>query len=314
MPHPIPSRAGRSARALALLALLCAAAHGTHSAQAATPAAISVRDDAGLTVTLAKPAQRVIAMAPHITELLFAAGGGEHVVGGMNFSDYPAAAKRLPLVGSNEQIDLERVLALKPDLLVVWKGGNSSRQIEQLKSLGLPIYYSAPARLDEIATSLIRLGQLLGTDPAAQAAARDYRQKIAALGAKYAQRPPVRLFYQIWDKPLYTLNDEHIVGDAIRLCGGRNVFGGLKVLAPSVGIEAVVQQNPEAIVGGERHEGDSATDSGLAIWRPYKGMLALQRGNLFELSGDLMARATPRMADGTAQLCEKLELARGRRP
>src|SRR5476649_531101 len=173
-------------------------------------AAITVRDDAGNSITLARPAQRVIAMAPHITELLYAAGGGDRVVGVMNYSDYPEAAKRLPLVGSNQQIDMERVLSLKPDLLVVWKSGNTSRQLEQLKSLGIPIFYSEPQKLDEVATSLTRLGQLLGTDAAAQAAAREYRQKIAALTATYAERPPVRVFYQIWERPLFTLNGDHI--------------------------------------------------------------------------------------------------------
>lgn len=277
---------------------------------AGSQAAVTVKDDAGNSVTLAKPAQRVIAMAPHITELLFAAGGGERVVGVMNYSDYPEAAKRLPQVGSNDQIDLERVAALRPDLLVAWKTGNTERQLAQLKSLGIPIFYSEPQELDEVATSLTRLGQLMGTEAAAQAAAADYRQKIARLSAAYAQRPPVRVFYQVWEKPVFTLNGDHIVSDALRVCGGQNVFAGLKVIAPSVGTEAVLQENPEAILGGEKHD----TDAGINIWKPYKGMLAVQRGNLFMLDSELLVRATPRIADGVASLCEKLETARRRRP
>jgi iron complex transport system substrate-binding protein len=273
-------------------------------------AAITVRDDAGNSVTLARPAQRVIAMAPHITELLFAAGGGDRVVGAMNYSDYPEAAKRVPLVGSDAQIDLERVAALRPDLLVVWQTGNTERQLSQLKSLNIPIFYSEPKKLDEVATSLTRLGQLMGTDAAAQAAARDYRQKLARLMATYAQRSQVRVFYQIWEKPLFTLNGEHIVSDALRVCGGVNVFAGMKVTAPSVGTEAVLQKNPEAIVGGERHDGQA----GINIWKTYQGMLAVQRGNLFMLDSELLVRATPRIADGIAALCERLETARRRRP
>jgi iron complex transport system substrate-binding protein len=273
-------------------------------------AAVTVKDDAGNSVTLARPAQRVIAMAPHITELLFAAGGGDRVVGAMNYSDYPEAAKRVPLVGSDAQIDLERVVALRPDLLVVWQTGNTERQLSQLKSLNIPIFYSEPKKLDEVATSLTRLGQLMGTEAAAQAAAGDYRRKLARLTASYAQRPPVRVFYQIWEKPLFTLNGEHVVSDALRVCGGRNVFAGLKVTAPSVGTEAVLQENPEAIIGGEQHDGQS----GINIWKPYKGMLAVQRGNLFMLDSELLVRATPRIADGIAMLCEKLEAARRRRP
>ena len=286
--------------AIALLALVGGVAQ----------AAITVRDDAGNSVTLARPAQRVIAMAPHITELLFAAGGGDRVVGAMNYSDYPEAAKRVPLVGSDAQIDLERVIALRPDLLVVWQTGNTERQLSQLKSLNIPLFYSEPKKLDEVATSLTRLGQLMGTDAAAQAAARDYRQKLAKLTATYAQRPQVRVFYQIWEKPLFTLNGEHIVSDALRVCGGANVFAGMKVTAPSVGVEAVLQENPEAIIGGERHDGQA----GINIWKPYQGMLAVRRGNLFMLDSELLVRATPRIADGIAALCDRLETARRRRP
>lgn len=283
-----------------LLALTGNAAHG----------AITVQDDAGNRVTLDKPAQRVISTAPHITELLFAAGGGERVVGAMNFSDYPEAARRVPVIGTNAQIDMERLLALRPDLLVVWQTGNTERQLTQLKSLGIPIFYSEPQKLDDIATSLTRFGQLLGSDATAQAAAREYRQKIARLSASYAQRSPVRVFYQIWEKPLFTLNGEHIVSDALRVCGGRNIFAGLKVTAPSVSTEAVLQENPEAIIGGERHDGQA----GIALWKQYKGLQAVQRNNLFMLDSELLVRATPRIADGMTVLCDQLETARRHRP
>jgi iron complex transport system substrate-binding protein len=284
-----------------LLALAClpVAAH-----------AVTVKDDAGNSVTLAKPAQRIISMAPHITELLFAAGGGDRVAGVMNYSDYPEAAKRLPPVGSDAQIDMERVLALRPDLLVVWKTGNTARQLEQLKSLGIPIFYSDPQKLDQVATSLTRLGQLMGTEALAQSAAQDYRQKIARLSSTYARRPTVRVFYQIWEKPIFTLNGDHIASDAMRVCGGQNVFAALKVPAPTVSTEAVLQANPEAIVGGEKHD----AESGINIWKQYQGMEAVRRGNLFMLDSELLVRATPRIADGVAVLCEKLETARRRRP
>ena len=278
---------------------------------AAAQAAISVVDDAGRPVTLAAPARRVIAMAPHITELLYAAGGGSAVVGAMNYSDYPEAAKKLPLVGSDAQIDIERVIALKPDLLVVWQSGNTARQLEQLKALGIPLFYSEPGKLEAVATSIERLGALLGTAPAAAREAAHYRAELARLKARYGARPPVKVFYQVWDKPIYTLSDSHIIGDAIKLCGGVNVFGAMKVVAPSVGIEAVLQQNPEAIFGSERHTPD---DAGIDMWQAYKRLLAVERGNLFRLEGVLLTRPGPRLVRGAAQLCDKLELARQRRP
>ena len=273
-------------------------------------AAITVVDDAGRRVTLARPAQRIISMSPHVTELLFAAGGGARIVGAMNFSDYPEAAKKIPLIGDNAQIDIERVVALKPDLLVAWQSGNTARQLEQLAKLGVPIFYSEPKKLDQVADSLLRFGQLLATESTAQAAAAEFRAKIAALSARYGGRPPVRVFYQIWDKPLYTLSGQHIVSDAIRACGGVNIFAGLQVVAPSVSTEAVLEANPEAIFGGEQHD---PADAGLNIWKPYRSLLAVQRGNLFTLGGELLTRAGPRMTLGVADLCDKLELARQRR-
>lgn len=265
-------------------------------------ATVTVTDDANRTVTLPHPAQRVIAFAPHITELLFAAGAGDHVVGAMNFSDYPEAARKIPLIGSHSQIDVERVLALKPELLVVWQSGNTARQLEQLNRLGIPIFYSEPRSLEDVATNLERLGQLTGTAAQAAQAAQRYRAQLASLRATYAQRPPVKVFYQVWDKPVYTLNGKHIASDALRVCGGVNVFADLRVLAPEVSTEAVLQANPEVMFGSE-----------LNGWKQFKTLTAVQRNNLFSSEGEHLTRATPRIADATRAVCEQLEQARRKR-
>jgi iron complex transport system substrate-binding protein len=281
-----------------LLALCATQAH----------AAISVRDDNGDTVTLARPAQRIIAIAPHVTELLFAAGGGDRIVGAVSYSDYPEAAKKIPRIGDNRQVDMERVIAMKPDLIVVWRHGNSERQIDALRRLGVPLYHSEPRTLPAIADSLERLGQLMGTESVAQPTAAGLRQRLAALARQYANRPKVRLFYQVWDKPLYTLNGTHIVSDAMRLCGGENIFASMKVTAPVVSVESVLQEDPEAVFGSsEKNYG------GVNLWRQYPSMRAVRSDNLFTLDGELLNRAGPRMVAGTAALCEKLELARQRR-
>ncbi len=280
-------------------------------AAASAGAAVSVVDDAGRRVTVPAPAQRIISMAPHATELLFAAGGGARVVGAMNYSDYPAAAKTIPLVGSNSQIDMERVLSLKPDLIVVWHTGNTARQIAQLESLGIPIFHSEPNRLAEVAGNIERLGQLLGTKATAQAAAGVLRKKLAGLEARYGKRSPVTVFYQIWDQPLYTLNDAQIASDAIRICGGRNVFGALKVVAPEVSIEAVLAADPEAILAGKRYD---PANPGLKVWAPFPAMTAVKRGNLVTVDGELLTRPGPRTVEGAAALCEVLDKVRQRRP
>ncbi len=274
-------------------------------------APVTVVDDAGRRVTVKQPAQRVISMAPHATELLFAAGGGARVVGAMNYSDYPEAAKTIPLVGSNSQIDMERVLALKPDLIVVWHTGNTARQIAQIESLGVPVFHSEPRRLAQVAGNIERLGLLLGTAPAAQAAAGAYRAKLAGLEARYGGRAPVTVFYQIWDQPLYTLNDAQIASDAIRVCGGHNVFGGLKVVAPEVSLEAVIAADPEAIMAGKRYD---PANPGLKLWESYRSMTAVKRGNLLTVDGELLTRPGPRAIEGAGALCRALEGVRQRRP
>jgi len=272
-------------------------------------AAVTVKDDDGNTVTVQKPAQRVISLAPHVTELLFAAGGGSHVVGVVAYSDFPEAAKQVPQVGSNRELDLERIIALKPDLFVVWRHGSSERQIEMVRKLGMPVYHSEPHKLEDIPASLLKLGQLMGTDAVARPAAADLSSQLASLRAKYANRAPVRSFYQVWDKPLYTLNGEHIVSDALRLCGGENVFARLPVTAPVVSVEGVLQENPEAIFAtAEKNYG------GVGMWKPYGSLAAVRNDNLFTIDGNLLNRSGPRMIAGAAMLCEKLELARAHRP
>ncbi|MFP3568337.1 cobalamin-binding protein [Paraburkholderia sp. SIMBA_030] len=277
-------------------------------------AAINVTDDTGATVTLPAPAQRVISLAPHVTELLYAAGGGAKLVGAVSYSDYPPEAKQLPRVGDNKALDLERIVALKPDLIVVWRHGNAKRQLDRLREMHVPLFFSEPRRLDDVAVSLTRLGQLLGTSPAADAAAAAFRRDIAQLRTRYASRPPVSVFFQVWDRPLMTLNGEHMISDVIALCGGSNVFAKLAPLVPTVSTEAVLAADPEAIVTAA--PGATKPDTTLPqldSWRAWPGLKAVESNNLFAIDGDLINRPAPRIAQGAKQLCEDLDVARSRR-
>lgn len=275
-------------------------------------AAISVRDDDGNTVTVQKPAQRILALAPHITELVFAAGGGEKIVGAVSYSDYPEAAKKIPHVGDNRQFDMERIIAMKPDLIVIWRHGSADRQIAMLRQLKVPIYHSDPKKLADIAEGVERLGQLMGTDNVARPAAAQLRTRLASLTSQYGKRAPVRVFYQVWDKPLYTISGASIISDAMRVCGGQNIFAAMKVVAPVVTPEGVLAEDPEAIFGtSEKSDPDS--EGGLAMWRAFPSLTAVRKNNLFRLNGDLLNRAGPRMIDGTAAMCEQLDMARQRR-
>lgn len=272
----------------------------------ALAAPVSVLDDQGSRVTLPAPAQRVISLAPHVTELAFAAGGGARLIAVDENSDYPAAAKALPKAGSFRAIDLERIVAAKPDLLLVWLHGPSARQLEPLRQLGIPLFYSQPKRFADIPSNLRRIGQLLGSSAQAEQAARRFEQDLATLRRQQQGKPKLSVFYQVWDKPLYTLNGQHIVSDAIALCGGRNVFASLPVTAPVVTDEAVIAANPQVILSAAMRQNDDL----LKRWQRMPGIAAVQNRQLHQVNGDLLNRPTPRMIEGTRQLCAKLDLAR----
>lgn len=288
------------ALAFAALAIISPSAH----------ADMSVKDDSGASVHLKAPARRIVSLAPHVTESLFAIGAGERLVGTVDYSDYPEAAKRVPRIGGYSRIDLEAVIAKKPDLIIAWQSGNSQPQVEQLKALGLPVYVTQPNTMDDIADQLERFGQLTGSEVAAKKTAGEFRQRLARLRQANADKPRVRVFYQIWKAPLMTVGGPQIISDAIRLCGGENVFGQLSQMAPTVSIEAVLQADPEAIIATGM--GD-ARPEWLSDWEKWTQLTAVRRKNLFHINPDIMQRHTPRLLDGTDQLCRLLDTARSRR-
>ncbi len=275
-------------------------------AQAAT---VSATDDAGHLIKLAGPARRIVSLAPHVTELLFAAGAGERLVGVSDYSDFPPAAKAIGSVGGAAALDIERIVQLKPDLVVAWGSGNSASQLARLRALGMAVFDSEPRTFAAIATSLERLATLAGSEAIGHVAANDFRSRLNTLASTYQQRAPVRVFYQIWREPLMTLNGKSMVSAAIRLCGGINVFAQLPQLAPVVGTEAVLQANPEVILTG----GDDEV-AALAGWRRFASLLAVQRNNLFVINADWLARSGPRLLEGTELLCRQLDSARRKRP
>lgn len=290
-------------RPLSLLGLSCGLAAVAH-------AGIDLTDDAGNTLRLERPAQRIVSLAPHITELLFAAGAGAQVVGVVAYSDFPPQAASLPQVGGYSKVDLEAVAALRPDLVVAWKSGNRNTHLDRLRALGIAVFINEPRNLKDIARSLEQFGRLAGTEAVAADAAQAFRTRHAALAARYSERPPVRTFYQIWDRPLMTINDAHLIGDVIRLCGGHNVFGSLGTLAPTVGVEAVLAANPEAIIASGM---GTARPEWLDQWKRWPELAANANGHLFFIPPDILQRHTPRILDGASQLCEQLETVRKQR-
>lgn len=252
----------------------------------------------------APPVQRIVSLAPSLTELAFAAGAGARLVGTVEFSDHPAAAKRIPRVGNAFRIDFERVLALRPQLVLAWEPGTPTAVIERLRELGLQVAIIKTYRIADIGAAVRSIGALTGLDATAQRVAARFEQDFAALRAQYSGRTPLAVFLQVNSAPLYTVNGKQIMSEVIELCGGRNVFASLNQLAPEIGMEAVLAANPEVIIAVQ------ANADVQAIWGRWQQVTAVRRGNLYTLPPDDLVRPTTRLLSGARQLCRTLERAR----
>ncbi|HTO44053.1 MAG TPA: cobalamin-binding protein [Burkholderiales bacterium] len=266
--------------------------------------AIRARDDGGVEVALRAPARRVVTLAPHLTELVYAAGGAASLVAADLASDYPAAAADLARIGDASGLDLERIVALRPDLVLGWQSGNKPSDIARLRQLGLLVFLSEPRRLDDIAHTLRVLGLMLGTGSVADERAEAFEARLRTLRARAAGLRPVSVFFEVWHQPLITVNADHLISDVVALCGAHNALGALPVLAPVVSLEDVLARDPEVIFAAGLPSG------ALAGWSRFPGLRAVQRHQIFEIASDSLTRATPRVLDGAEQLCRRIEAAR----
>lgn len=269
--------------------------------------AAEVVDDAGRRVTLAEPAQRIISLAPSLTELLFSAGAGDKLVGVVEYSDFPPAALDLPRIGRHDLLDMERILQLQPDLVVAWQSGNPRASINRLRELGLTVYIAEPRSLQAIPSHLRRLAVLAGTEAIAAPEISRFEAGLSALEDQYSNKEPVDTFYQVWNSPLITAGGNELINDIITLCGGRNVFADINLIAPKVSVEAVLMRNPRAIVASGM---DIERPEWLDEWQNWPDLNATRAGNLFFIPPDLLQRHTLRALQGAQQMCLFLDEAR----
>jgi iron complex transport system substrate-binding protein len=288
------------ARLFAVAAALCAC-------MPAAQAQVRVQDIDGRAVVLAQPARRVVSLAPHLTELLFAVGAGERVVGTVAYSDFPDAARRVPRVGDSAMLDLERIAALQPDLVLVWRHGNSPQQLQRLAALNLPTYAHEARTLPDISRALRDIGTLTGHEAEAAQRADAFDHTVAQLRARHTTRRRLEVFYQIWHQPLITVNGEHLISQLLELCGAHNVFASQRLLTPTVTEEAVLLADPDAVVTGASAAQGDAT---LAGWRRLHALRAARSGRLLTVDPDLLHRQSDRVVLGARELCEKLDSVR----
>jgi iron complex transport system substrate-binding protein len=284
----------------------------------APAAALVVIDDTGRRVPLPHQPERIISLAPGATEMLFAAGAGDRVIATVDFSDEPAAAARVPRIGDVTAVDMERLVALHPDVVVVWPGGGNPAQIEKIKQLGIPIYRQQVNRLGDLPESLRRLGALAADKAVAEKAAGALAAELARMAHEYGggmhlagaptagatavgTRPTVLL--EVWNRPIYTVGGTHLMSDALSLCGVRNVFGDLKELGPVIDTEAVIARNPDIIVAAAP-PGEGA--SWLAEWRRFGSLKAVQTGRLVAFEDKRLSRLGPSVVPATEALCRAL--------
>jgi iron complex transport system substrate-binding protein len=266
-----------------------------------------LRDDAGDTITLGAAPCRIVSLAPGTTAMLFAAGAGHCVIGTIAHSDEPAEAARVPVVGDAETLDFEQLIGLRPTVVVVAVDVVQRVRIDRIRALGIPVYQVHVTRLAQMPESLRRLGSLAGTEAAANRRADELATELAALGARYRNRAPIRVLYQIWDRPIYTIGGKHVITDALQLCGAINVFSDLETAAPAVTREAALLRDPELVLASSP---PGAADEWLAEWRRYPAMTAVRNGQLVRYADERIDRMGPSVIEATENLCVVIDNAR----
>jgi len=248
---------------------------------------------------------RVVTLAPNLAELMFAANAGDQLVGVSAFTDFPPGAADLPIIGDAFAIDQEQLLILKPDILLAWDQGTPAHLLDLLRDEGYRVEVIRTNGLDDVAVALETIGDLTGNPQQAKQAAQAYRQQVAALREQHKDTEPVRVFYQISSRPLFTVNAAHYISELLELCGGQNIFSDLGELAPMVDVEAVLSRDPEAMLAAT-----DATEEAFDDWNVWPGMAANRYGNRFFVPAAEIGRATPRLVAAGEAVCEALNKAR----
>jgi iron complex transport system substrate-binding protein len=298
-----PTRPQCIAISLALAALAFASV-------AAATSRVTVTDDFGQKVTIRYPPQRIVSLAPGATAMLVAAGASSQLAGTITYSGQPASEKTLPQIGTPDAIDMERLIALRPQVVVVWPDGNSPAQIATIERLGIPVYRQEATTLAAIADSLRRLGRLAGTSAVADRSARALAAALATLKRTYAgvSHPPTVLL-EVWDRPLYTVGGRELMSDALRVCGARNMFADLPQRAPAIGVEAVLARNPDIIIAAAPPAQAAAW---LAQWRRFPSLQAVKTGRLLAFDDERLIGLGPGAIDATAAMCARIRGLMGR--
>ncbi len=270
-----------------------------------------VTDMSDRSVCLNTRSPKIISLSPGSTELLFAAGAGSRVIAVDQHSDYPESVKQLPNVGGYPNVNVEAIVAMKPDLVVVWTAGNSQKVIGQLESLGVKTFHIDVVDFAGIEQAIQSLGQVAGTEKEANRVVDDFSTQLKALQNNYGQREPVSVFFEIWRSPLMTVGSGQVIDDVISLCGGRNIYGDVSERIPKIGIESLITRDPQVIIGSDPRGDTPETRKDLiGYWSQWENLQAVQGHQLFLVPSDLIARPTSRILEGAEMICHQLQAVR----
>ena len=247
-----------------------------------------------------RPVKRIITLAPHIVENVYSANAGDRIVGTVSYSDYPEAAKLIPHIGSYNAFSIEKIVSLKPDLVIAWKSGNGGEIITKLKSLGLDVYIDNPKRLEDIARSVNDVAHLAGTYHEIKKNTDKFLERISELRQRNVSEPKKKIFYQVWDDPLQTISGDHIISDVINLCGAENIFADSPMVAPIIGIESLLKKDPHIIIASGLGE---IRPNWLETWNAWPSLFAVKHKQLYFIHPDLIQRHTMRIMLGLEEMC-----------
>ncbi|WP_304635302.1 cobalamin-binding protein [Pseudoalteromonas sp.] len=254
-----------------------------------------------------KEPQRIVALAPHIVENLFAIGAGDRIVGTVDYADYPAQANEIERVGGYYGINMERLLSLKPDLVLAWKTGNKAEDLAYIEKLGIPVAYSNPDQVDNVADELRKLGELTHLKTQADRVATEFEVKLAAIRASQQDKPPVSVFYQLWPEPMMTVGGNTWINQLLTICHADNVFANSETDYPRISIENVLVSKPEVIIIPDEK---SKKPQPQIDWRQWPELPAVQHNQFISVNADLLHRFTTRMLDGLSEMCGKIDISR----
>ena len=251
-----------------------------------------------------KPKTRIVALAPHIVEMLFDIGAGDKIVGTVNYADFPKAALEIPRVGSYHGMQIEKILALNPDLVIVWQSGNSQSDIDKMKRLGLKVVMSNPENIADVATELRYYGELTGNQKQAEAVALAYEKRLTALRIKNKNKRPIPIFYQLWPEPMMTINGTTWINQLIEVCQGVNVFKSNPTPYPKISTENVIVAQPHLIVLPDEN---SEKPQPIIDWHKWPEIPAVKNNKFIHVDADLLHRFSTRMLSGIEDMCEKID-------